>query len=82
MARQALSFRHYLLRVAAPTDDAAGDFIRDARQEIRDRTFPVVRSWDQLNEHLEDCDACEGAFRSAKTVFERWQRWCESKRTS
>ena len=67
------------IRKHAGTPDAAGDFIKDAREDLRlpdptRATFPTSGGWDEVKEYLTDRNACDGAIKAARVLYERFER--------
>ena len=60
------------LEVARTTDDPAGDFVKDARD---DGFFPDPHHLLDLVSYLHSRGACEGAVEAAKVAWGRYERW-------
>jgi hypothetical protein len=56
------------------TDTVRGDFVADAKDEIRRGDFPQVETWDQLSFYLTFRKrACPEAIKAGKAVFKAWK---------
>jgi hypothetical protein len=66
------TFAQYI-RAARATDDPRGDFIADAKAEIRADRFPRVEGWEDLRAHLRTRRACPGAVRAAAAVWDEYE---------
>jgi hypothetical protein len=70
-----VNFREYIARRRV-TDTMAGDFTRDAKG---DDTLPDAQSWDELEQYLWRCSACDEAIVAARRVWRQYRRHSDAK---
>jgi hypothetical protein len=67
-----MSFTVWVKSVAQATDNAAGDLVKDMRQDLR---LPLFETVQHMRRYLKAHNACEGAIGAADTVWRRFKAW-------
>lgn len=70
-----MSFRTYVSKHAERTDDAAGDFVKDAATDIKSEfsNFPTANNWKAVKRYLEDRGAIANAIDAGHKVWLRYR---------